>query len=70
MYDYSMLRGRIVEKYGSAQKFSDALGKSNVTISRKLQGLSEFSQSDIEEWSDFLEISSKDYASFYFTQKV
>ncbi|MBR5300266.1 MAG: DUF739 family protein [Bacteroidales bacterium] len=70
MYDYSMLRGRIVEKYGSAQKFSDALGQSNVTISRKLQGLSEFSQSDIEKWSEFLEINPNDYASFYFTQKV
>ena len=70
MYDYNKLRGRIVEKYGSAQKFSEAIGLSNVTISRKLMGLSEFSQSDIEKWSQFLEINSKDYASFYFTRKV
>lgn len=70
LYDYSKLRGRIVEKFGSGRAFAEALGITNVTVSRKLQGSSEFSKSDIESWSALLDISESEYGSFYFAHKV
>ena len=46
-YTYNKLRGRIVEKYGSQSAFADKLGRSQVSVSRKLQCKTEFSQEDI-----------------------
>ena len=70
MYDYSKLRGRIIEKFGSMQAFSDAVGTSNVTVSRKLNDVVGISREDIEAWSEKLEIKPEEYGSFYFTHKV
>ena len=36
MFDYSKLRGRIVEKYGSISKFSEKLSKSRTSVDLKL----------------------------------
>ena len=70
MYDYSKLRGRIIEKFGSMQAFSDSVGTSNVTVSRKLNDVVGISREDIEAWSEKLEIKPEEYGSFYFTRKV
>ena len=70
MFDYNKLRGRIVEKYGSISGLCNALKITNVTASRKLNGLTGFSQEDIEKWSKALDIDPDDYAAFYFTHKV
>lgn len=66
-YKYNKLRGRIVEKYGSQEKFSEEIGISRVSISKKLNGNTGFSQSDIEKWSSMLGIDSGDYAEYFFT---
>ena len=70
MYDYSKLRGRIIEKFGSMQAFSDDIGTSYVTVSRKLNDVVGISREDIEAWSEKLEIKPEEYGSFYFTRKV
>lgn len=70
MYDYSKLRGRIVEKFGSISAFSKALGTTNVSVSRKLNNISGFSRDDIEVWSKALDVCPEEYASFYFAHKV
>lgn len=69
-YDYSKLRGRIIEKYGSQLEFSKALGVSNVSVSYKLNCHTGFSREDIENWSNILDIPAVDYGSFYFAKKV
>lgn len=70
MYDYSKLRGRITEKFGSAIEFSKALGVSNVTVSKKLNEKAGFSREDIEAWSNLLDIESNEYGSYFFAPKV
>ena len=69
-YDYSKLRGRIIEKFGTCSAFADALHTSNVQISAKLNGKTDITKDDIESWSELLRIRPEDYGTFYFTKKV
>ena len=64
-YSYSKLRGRIVEKFGSQEKFSENIGISRVSISKKLNGITGFSQLDIEKWALALDIKVDEYSSHF-----
>ena len=68
MYDYSKLRGRIVEKFGTISAFTKALGSSTVTVSAKLNNKSGFSRGDIEHWSELLKIPSSEIGLYFFTK--
>lgn len=67
-FDYSKLRGRIIEKFGSIGAFADAYGVSKVTMSRKLNGLVRISPEDIVMMSkpDFLDIQPSEYHEYFF----
>lgn len=69
-YDYSKLRGRIREKYGTQAKFAEALGVSTSTLSQRLTGLTEFTQEEIAKSSDLLGFEKADIPSYFFTAKV
>ena len=71
-FDYSKLRGRIIEKFGSLSAFAIAVGKPLNTISRKLNGSIAISMQDICEWSkeDVLDIPADQYHEYFFTLKV
>ena len=51
-YDYSKLRGRIVEKFGTLGAFSRAMGWSERTNGLKLNGAVEWNQSEIVKACD------------------
>lgn len=70
MLKYAKLRGRIVEMYGNNERFREALGISKVSISKKLNGLTGFSQSDILKWSELLKIDINDVGIYFFDSKV
>lgn len=65
-YKYDKLRGRIIEMFGSQDKFADKLGKSRVSVSKKMNGKSGFSQKDILEWSELLNINNNEYGAYFF----
>lgn len=71
-FDYSKLRGRIVEKFGSIRKFADAYGLSSVTMSKKLNGKVAISPDDIVKMSapEFLDIQPNEYHEYFFKLKV
>ena len=69
-YDYSKLRGRIVEKYGTLSKFAEVLGTSIVVVSNKLTNKSGFRRVDIEKWSGLLEIPGNEYDLYFFVREV
>ena len=69
-YDYSKLRGRIVEKYGTITNFADALGKKKSELSAKLNNTRDITKKEISNWSELLDIKKEDYGAFYFTLKV
>lgn len=66
-YTYNKLRGRIVERYGNQEKFSSKIGISKVSVSKKLNGVTGFSQTDIEAWADALGIAKDEYPEYFFT---
>lgn len=65
-YEYRKLRGRIVEKYGTNGNFAKALGVSKNTLSLKLNNKCGFSQSDIVQWCELLEIPMTQIADYFF----
>lgn len=65
---YSKLRGKIVEKFGSQKEFAKYIGKSEQTITAKLNDRADFSQDDIIEWCDALDIEAIDIGNYFFAQ--
>lgn len=66
MYKYKKLRGRIVEKYGTQEKFAKAVGISETALSKKMQCKTGISQSDICLWSKLLDIQPEEYGEYFF----
>lgn len=64
-YDYSKLKGRIIEKYGSFSNFANALGKSLVIVSKKLNNKSKFSREAMLEWAEKLDIDISELGAFF-----
>lgn len=70
VFDYSKLRGRIVEKYGSQRQFADAVGVSEQTITSKMNGRVAISQDDVITWSELLDIEAVDIGVYFFAYKL
>lgn len=66
-YSYDKLRGRIIEKYGSQEKFAEVLGISANSLSKKMTGKTGFSQKDIIVWSNLLDVDKTEYSEYFFT---
>lgn len=64
--EYSKLRGRIVEKYGTMSNFAEKIGSSRQTVSHKLTGKNDFSREDIQNYADVLEIPKEQIGLFFF----
>lgn len=69
-FDYSKLRGRIVEKYSSQIEFAKALGWSERTLSLKMNGKVAWKQTDICNAIELLELSKDDIQDYFFKLKV
>jgi hypothetical protein len=68
--EYSKLRGRIVELYGSQGAFAKKIGKTEQSITAKLNGRSQFSQKDIVDWSNALSLGVDEVGIYFFTSKL
>ena len=64
------LRGRIIQKYGSQGAFAKRLGKSEQTVTAKLNGRSQFTQEDILNWCNALDIIAEDVGEYFFAEKL
>ena len=69
-YDYSKLKGKIIEKCGSQTKFKELMGISHTSINKKLNNKVQFTQEDIEKAIEILELDKKDIPLYFFTTKV
>lgn len=70
VFEYSKLRGRIVEKYGTIEAFSESAGLSIISISKKLNNKVGISREDIIKWSELLDIQMEEYGAYFFSRKV
>ena len=69
MYDYSKLRGRIVEKFGNYTTFFKVLDITPIQGSKKINGKAGFSQDDMVLWSELLDLDLSDIGPFFCAQK-
>lgn len=63
---YAKLRGRIKEKFSTEKAFSEALGVSLISVSKKLTGKTQFGSEDIKKWCNLLDISLKEVGTYFF----
>ena len=69
-FDYSKLRGRIVEKCGTIKRFANAMGVTSAAVGMKLNNKHYFSQTDIVRAVTVLDISPDAVSQYFFTQKL
>lgn len=69
-FDYSKLKGRIVEKCDTQNNFSIKLGMSPQVLNKRLQNEVQFNSSEILRIAEILEIPKEDITDYFFTEKV
>lgn len=69
-FDYRRLKGRIKEMYGTQNELAEAVGLSFVSISKKLNNLRQFKQSDIDKITEVLNIPKEEIPIYFFTLEV
>jgi len=69
-FNYSKLRGRIREVFGTQDRFAAAMGRSDTSISQKLNNKSEWTQKEINRAVEVLGIDDVDVSAYFFAQKV
>lgn len=68
-FDYSKLRGRIVEKYGTLGNFETAIGFSHTSLSNKMLGKSDWSNSEIVRACNLLDVKNSEVGEYFFCVK-
>lgn len=69
-FDYSKLRGKIKEVFGTQEKFADAMSMSTVTLSAKLNGRVDWTQAEMNLACDLLGVPYEFIPILFFTKKV
>ena len=69
-YNYSKLRGRIIEMFGTQSSFASALGLSETTLTHKLHSRKDWKQTEILRACELLEIPVAEVVSYFFAPKV
>lgn len=70
IYDYSKLLGRIVEKVGTQAKFAELIGRSERTISLKLNNKISWTQEEMLATCKILGIELTDIHKYFFARIV
>lgn len=69
-FDYSKLRGRLVEKGIRQYDLAKYLGISEASLSRKMQNWSPFTQVEIGMICKHLSITDAEIGAFFFAERV
>ena len=69
-FDYSKLRGKIREKFGSYEKLDSEISFTTVTLSRKLNNKGYFGSNEIMELIKALGIEEEEVNEYFFNVKV
>lgn len=69
-FDYSKLRGRIIEKFGSQMSFAKAMDISERTLSLKMSGKRTWKQPEICLAINLLGLSNDDIQDYFFSLEV
>lgn len=69
-FNYSKLKGRIIEKFGKQENFAKAFGVSTATISNKLNNKTYWDNPEIAKVIELLEISPDEINDYFFNYEV
>lgn len=69
-FNFSKLRGRIKERFGSEKAFAIALDIAPSNLSARLNGKIHWGADEIKRVSDLLEIPDEEMVAYFFTPKV
>ena len=70
LFDYSKLKGKIVEVLGNQSNYAKAIGLSETSITNKLNNSVYFTQGEIVTSAEVLHISLEEISNYFFTLKV
>lgn len=63
---YRLLRGRMVEKYGSVKAFArESTSGSYQNVINKLNGTTKINTEEMREWAEALDIESEEVGRFF-----
>lgn len=68
-FEYSKLRGKIREVFGTQGNFAKKIGISGTSLSSKLNGKVQFTQNEISKACSLLSIESSNVAEYFFCIK-
>lgn len=68
-FDYSRLRGRIIEKYGTCSSFALAMGFTRGALSSRLKSLTGWKDYEIYKACDLLDIAQSDMPLYFFVRE-
>ncbi len=71
-FDYSKLRGRIIEKFGTCEAFAEAVGLPKSAVSSRLNNKVSIDSDEMLRWSqpDVLDIPLEAIYVYFLTPKV
>ena len=69
-FDYSKLKGRITEKYGTNARFAKEMGWSERTMSLKMNGKVSWKQDEICKATNLLDLRFQEIQEYFFTIEV
>lgn len=70
VFDFSRLRGRIVEKYGTCDNFAAAMGHTKVWMSSRLNNTVQWRSAEMREAAALLEIPDAEIPAYFLSLKV
>jgi transcriptional regulator with XRE-family HTH domain len=70
IYDYSILKGKIVEKIGSRRELAEKLGINETTLSNKLNNKTDFSREEMKKICKILDEPLIKIIEYFFTETV
>lgn len=68
-FDFRKLRGRIIEKYGSCDKFAAAMGRSKVWLSSRLNNIVQWRAEEMREAAALLDIDPEEIPRYFLVPK-
>ncbi len=69
VFDFSKLRGRIKEQFGSERAFAEALGMTTSSLSARLNGKTQFGADIIVVSCQLLNIPDEEIGAYFFKPK-
>lgn len=69
-FDYSKLEGRIKEKYDTQSRLACTLGMSKQALSARLNNRTPFTQTEIRNLTELLDIPDEEMKRYFFTVTV